>query len=288
MLTKSAGRLLLATLAVAAPSLSQAIDMQELKAAAQQEEQTLKARIGVAVLDTASGKMTSYRGDERFPLNSTHKALICAALLKQAESQQVSLTDGVYFDESQLVDYSPVTHKYVSPRAMNWLQLCSAAVSYSDNTAANLITQKAGGPQAVTRFLRDAGDTVTRLDRYEPALNEARPGDKRDTTTPGAISQTLQKLLLGDALSAASRRQLTQWMADDNVADALLRKSLPKGWRIADKTGAGGYGSRSIISVVWPDKGAPLVVAIYITQTSATVTQSNEAIARLGKVIFQP
>lgn len=287
MLTKGGVRALIAAVLTASAPLSQAVDLAALTAAAQQEEKTLNARIGITVLDTSTGKTLSYRGDERFPLNSTHKPLLCGALLKQAQEKKIRLTDSVLFDKSQLVDYSPVTEKHVSPQSMNWLQLCSAAVSYSDNTAANLISQKAGGPQAITAFVRASGDNITRLDRFEPELNEARPGDERDTTTPAAISHTLQKLLLGDVLSEASRQQLTRWMAEDKVADALLRKSLPKGWKIADKTGAGGYGSRSIISMVWPEKGAPMVVAIYITRTEASLAQSNDAIARLGGVIFQ-
>ncbi|HKS34368.1 MAG TPA: serine hydrolase, partial [Enterobacteriaceae bacterium] len=116
----------------------------------------------------------------------------------------------------------------------------------------------------------------------------AIPGDERDTTTPIAVSQTLQKLTLGETLKLPSRRQLIQWMRDDKVADALLRSVLPAGWSIADKTGAGANGSRSIIAVVWPLTGKPMIVAIYITETEASLTQSNEAIARLGKALFAP
>ncbi|WGO83627.1 serine hydrolase [Arsenophonus apicola] len=143
-----------------------------------------------------------------------------------------------------------------------------------------------GGPTNFTRFLRRIGDSITRLDRFEPELNSAIPGDMRDTTTPVAVSQTLQKLVLGNVLQPSSRQQLRQWMEDDKVANALLRSVLPAKWKIADKTGAGDYGSRSIISLVWPENRQPLIVSIYITQTKATLTQSNEAIARIGKAIF--
>ncbi|MFW0014218.1 MAG: serine hydrolase [Arsenophonus endosymbiont of Dermacentor nuttalli] len=168
---------------------------------------------------------------------------------------------------------------------MNWQQLCSAAISYSDNTAANLIEKKLGGPASFTHFLRQIGD-VTRLDRFEPELNSSIPGDKRDTTTPVAISQTLQKLVLVNVLQPLLRQQLRQWMEDDKVAKVLLRSVLPAKWKIADKTGAGDYGSRFIISIVCPEKRQPLIVSIYITQTKATLAQNNEAIARIGKAIF--
>lgn len=262
------------------------MDNARLAAVAQQEEQTLKARIGVAVIDTDTSHVASYRGNERFPLNSTHKALLCGMLLNEQEKGKLRLTERTQFDRAALVTYSPVSEKFVAPADMSWQQLCSAAISYSDNTAANLIAEKLGGPAAVTRFFALLGDKVTRLDRHEPELNSAIPGDVRDTTTPLAVSETLRKLTLGEALTPASRAQLLQWMRDDKVADALLRSVLPAGWRIADKTGAGEYGSRSIVSVVWPENGKPLIVSVYVTQTEATLAQSNAAIARIGKAIF--
>ena len=264
------------------------LDNAALDAAVKQEEQALSARIGVAVIDVATGNTLSYRGDERFPLNSTHKALSCGALLSEVDKGRLALTSSTRFSQSRLVEYSPVTEKSVEPASITWRQLCSAAVSHSDNTAANLVVERVGGPAGVTRFLRTTGDNVTRLDRDEPELNSATPGDERDTTTPVAVSQTLQKLALGEVLKPASRRQLIQWMRDDKVADALLRSALPAGWTIADKTGAGAYGSRSIIAIAWPLTGKPMIIAIYITETEASLAQSNEAIARLGKVLFAP
>lgn len=262
------------------------IESTRLAQVAQQEEQTLKARIGVTVIDTADAKTVSYRGDERFAHNSTHKALLCGALLRQVDEGKLKLSDTTRFIAAQLVTYSPVTEKFVAPATMSWQQVCAAALGYSDNTAANLLIKQLGGTQAVNSFLQSIGDTVTHLDRLEPELNSAIPGDKRDTTTPQAISKTLQNLALGEVLKPASRAQLIQWMREDKVADALLRSVLPAGWSIADKTGAGGYGSRSIISIVWPAQRPPLIVSIYITQTPASMTQSNEAIARIGKAIF--
>lgn len=257
-----------------------------LASMARSEEQRLNARIGITVMDTSTSVVASYRGSERFPMNSTHKALLCGALLLSVDQGKFALTDRTQFDRSQWVTYSPVTEKHVAPQSMSWEQLCSAAISYSDNTAANLIAKKLGGPAEVTRIIKSTGDDVTRFDRYEPELNSAVPGDERDSTTPIAISQTLHRLLFGPVLQASSRELLSQWMRDDKVADALLRSVLPPQWKIADKTGAGDYGSRSILSVVWPEKRPPVIIAIYITQTSATLTQSNEAIARIGKALF--
>ena len=262
-----------------------ALDSAKLLQAVQAEESTLQARIGMAVIDTNTGSTWDYRGDERFPLNSTHKTFTCAALLAKVDQQALSLNQPVSISKEMLVTYSPITEKSLSAQTMTLGALCQAAVSYSDNTAANLAFEAIGGSAGFNTFMRSLGDEQTRLDRKEPDLNEATPGDLRDTTTPKAIVHSLKKALLDDGLSALSQAALKQWMLDDQVASALLRAALPANWRIADKTGAGGYGSRSIIAVIWPPSQQPLVVAIYITQTTAPMTDSNKAVARIGAVL---
>lgn len=262
-----------------------ALDSARLLQAVQAEENALQARIGMAVIDTNTGSTWDYRGDERFPLNSTHKTFTCAALLAKAEKQPRLLSQEVAISKGRLVSYSPITEKSLAPDTITFDRLCQAAVSYSDNTAANLAFEAIGGSAGFNTFMRSLGDKQTRLDRKEPELNEATPGDLRDTTTPKAIVRSLKKVLLDDGLSASSQTTLKQWMLDDQVASALLRATLPIDWKIADKTGAGGHGSRSIIAVVWPPAQQPLVVAIYITQTTAPVTDSNKAIARIGAVL---
>ena len=262
-----------------------ALDEAKLTAAVQTEEGALQARIGMVVVDAGTGANWNYRGDERFPLNSTHKTFACAALLAKVDQKALALDQPVSIRKDLLVTYSPITEKKLAPETMTLGELCHAAVSYSDNTAGNLVVEALGGPAAFTSYMRTIGDETTRLDRKEPELNEALPGDLRDTTTPNAIVGSLRKILLGDVLSASSRVELTQWMLDDQVAGALLRASLPSDWKIADKTGAGGYGSRSIVAVIWPPAKPALVVGIYITQTNASTSISNQAIARIGTVL---
>jgi len=252
-----------------------------------QQEEMLNARIGAVALNPDGRLIIAYRGNEHFPLNSTHKVFLCAALLRNAEKGKLNLADKIFVRKTDIVPYSPITEKYIYPAALNWRQLCSAAISYSDNTAANLISAELGGPSAATQFFRDLGDKTTQLNRYEPDLNSAVPGDKRDTTTPLAVARDLRIALFGDILQEKSRQELTQWMRDDAVADDLLRKTLPQGWIIADKSGAGGYGSRSIIAAVWPKGGGRAwIIAIYMTETKASIAQRNKAIAQIGAAIF--
>ncbi len=249
-------------------------------------EKTLNAHVGVSVYDTATQKRWNHNGDERVPLMSTFKTLACAKLLSDVAEDKITLDHPVLVEKASMLTWSPVLEEQVG-QSISLEQACAATMRMSDNTAANIILKNTGGPQALTQFLRDLGDPATRLDRFETELNEASPGDPRDTTTPNAITTTLNTLLFGKALSPDAQAQLMQWMKDNQVADNLLRSILPTGWQIADRSGAGGYGSRGITAVVWPEKRAAIIVSIYISQTDASFEQRNEAIVQIGKALFE-
>jgi beta-lactamase class A len=244
-------------------------------------------RIGVALIDGRSGTGTplhaAWRGDERFPMCSTFKWLASAALLARVDGGHEHLARRLRFERRALVAHSPVTERHTGAPGMTLGELCEATITESDNTAANLILQALGGPAAVTRYARGLGDAVTRLDRTEPQLNESRPGDERDTTTPRAMAGLLQALLLGDALRPAARQQLVDWMLATRTSGERLRKDLPAGWRLADKTGSGAHGSHNDVGVFWRPDGRPVVLAVYCTGSSAGVAERNAVIAALAR-----
>lgn len=246
-------------------------------------EKSLNARIGVAIYDTGSGRKWFYKADKRFPMASTSKALTCAALLELGPQ---SLQARVRISEADLQSYAPVTKAMVG-QEISASDLCAAAMKTSDNTAINKVLQQIGGPGAVTSFLRQIGDQTSRLDRNEPSLNEGVPGDPRDTTTPRAMMETLYKLVLGESLAPDARSKLTQWLAGNEVGGPLLRAGIPADWKIADRTGAGGFGTRGVIAVIWPPHHSPIVAAVYLTETDATMDARNAAIASIGKAISQ-
>jgi beta-lactamase class A len=170
---------------------------------------------------------------------------------------------------------------------MTLAAICEAAVTLSDNTAANLMLNALGGPAGWTAYLRGLGDNVTRLDRTEPTLNEATPGDPRDTTSPLAMGATLNRLVLGDALKPASRELLTRWLVDCKTGDTCLRAGVPQGWRVGDKTGAGRHGTAGDIGILWPPNRKPAVVTVYMTGTDATADAQSEAIAAVARTVVQ-
>ena len=247
-------------------------------------ESRFGARVGLAVYDTEHDTSWLYHADDRFPLTSTFKAFACAALLHRVDDGQTALDRTVRINQSDLVPYAPVMEHLVG-QEVSLQQICTAALRLSDNVAGNKVLDSIDGPTGLTDYMRSIGDTVTRLDRREPELNQATPGDRRDTTSPAAIATSLRRLVLGNALSASSRQQLTAWLIADEVGGPLLRASLPADWRIADRTGAGGYGSRGIVAVIWPPGRPPIVAAMFLTGTDATVDQRNGSIAELGAAL---
>ncbi len=240
-------------------------------------------RLGVAIADTATKKSFAYRGDERFALCSTHKLLAAAFVLARVDQKRESLSRRVVYSKSDLVTYSPVTGKNVDG-GLTVGALCEAAVTLSDNTAANLLLDSFGGPAALTGYLRSLGDNVTRLDRRETALNENKPGDPRDTTTPLAMLETTQELVLGTVLSTASRTQLVTWLVACKTGDKRLRAGIPNGWQVGDKTGGGGHNATNDVAVVWPPGRAPIVIAVYYSGADASQAEREAVLAEVGRL----
>jgi len=241
-------------------------------------------RLGVAVLDTGSGALAGHRIDERFPMCSTFKALAAAAILTRVDAGKEQLGRRIPVEQKDILAYAPVTRQHVG-QEMSVAELCDAMVTLSDNSAANILLASMDGPSSISSLARSLGDEITRLDRIEPDLNEAAPGDPRDTTTPGAMAKNLKALATGNVLSAASRDQLIAWLVGCKTGDAKLRAGLPKGWRVGDKTGSGNRGSSNDVAVIWPDGHAPVIVTSYLTETAAPDDRRNATHAAVGRLV---
>jgi beta-lactamase class A len=244
-------------------------------------------RIGVTALDSGNSRRLDYRQDERFPMCSTFKFLAAAAVLKRVDEKQEKLDRFVPYGAKEILEYAPVTKEHLKDGGMTLDALCVAAIEQSDNTAGNLLLNAIGGPVGLTNFVRTFGDRVTRLDRIEPELNSAIPGDERDTTTPAAICSDMRRLLLGDALSEASRRQLEDWLQRNETGGPMIRAGVPKNWIIGDKTGRGSNGATNDIAIMRPPGRAPILLAIYSVGSTATPNDRAAAIAEVAKIVAE-
>lgn len=243
---------------------------------------------GIAAYSPTGARTFEWNAGDRFALSATFKVYAVAALLRMAERGELDLNEQVPIRPEELVLASPVTH-YHRGETLSWYDLSQAALVRSDNTAANLILRRIGGPPAVTALARMVGDTETRLDRWEPALNEALPGDTRDTTTPSAFAGGLNRLILGNALIPEHRRLLTGWMRASVTSGDRMRQGLPVGWVAADKSGAGAYGTVNDAGVVWSPTGTSVVLTIFSRSTTGypMAAPSDRAIADATTAVLE-
>jgi beta-lactamase class A len=241
-------------------------------------------RLGVSALNTANGMQIRYRADERFPFCSTFKVVLVAAILERSARLAGLMQQRIHYARSDLAHYSPVTGKHVAD-GLTVAELCGAAIQYSDNTSTNLLLKILGGPPAVTSFARSIGDSTFRLDRWETELNNAVPGDQRDTSTPAAMAHSLQSLVLGDTLPVSQRQQLQGWLRGNTTGANRIRAGIPAPWQIGDKTGTGDYGTANDIAVLWPPACEPIVLAVYHTQRETDAKPRDDVIAAAARIV---
>ena len=249
-----------------------------------QLEKEYDARLGVYAIDTGTKDTVEFREDERFAYTSTSKALAAAILLKQ---NPISVLEEIRtFTNEDIVTYSPITEDFVN-KGMSLGKIAEAAMQYSDNTAGNLLFDELGGPDGFEKALRESGDTITMADRIEPDLNEAIPGDSRDTSTPKALATSLEVFGISGYLPADKQEIFTNWLKGSTTGDSLIRAGVPEGWEVGDKSGAGGYGTRNDIAIVWPPNREPIIIAIMSSRNEDNADFDDELIEKSTKVIVQ-
>jgi len=250
-------------------------------------ERETGGRIGVYAQNIKTGRVLAWRAQERFVMCSTFKASLAALVLKRIDHGQDHPDHMIPYGIVDIPDdwHAPVAKENLAKGALSVIDMCAAAVEYSDNTFANLLLNRVGGPSALTAFWRSMDDRITRLDHNEPILNFSPPGDPHDTTTPLAMAGTLRRLVLGNVLSSGSRGLLTQWMVNCKTGDNRLRGGLPKDWRIADKTGNNGSDAAGDIAVIWPKADAAVLICTYTRGGSPTAAQLEAVFAHIGQMV---
>lgn len=248
-------------------------------------ERQTGGRIGVYAENLATGARLAWRADERFVMCSTFKASLAGLALSKVDRGGERLDAMVSYGAKDLLDYAPVARRNLGRGAMSVAELCEGAVELSDNTCANLLLARVGGPASLTAFWRSLGDRTSRLDHNEPVLNRSPPGDPHDTTTPRAMAGDLRQMVLGKALSPASRERLTGWMLNCKTGDNRLRAGLPKAWRIGDKTGNNGKDASGDIAVAWPRPDAPVLICAYTQGGAPKPAQLETAFVEIGRMV---
>ena len=250
-------------------------------------ENNFGGRIGVYAINTGTGETFGYKESERFPLCSSFKGFVAAAILLKSQDNKNLLSEKIEYKDREIEPYSPITEKYKST-GMTVGDMSAAALQYSDNGATNILLERyLGGPSGITAFMRSIGDKEFRLDRWELDLNTAIPGDERDTSTPRAVATSLQKLALGHVLNATERDKYQEWLKGNTTGDKRIRASVPSDWVVGDKTGTCGvYGTANDYAVVWPKGKSPLVIAVYTTKNKKEEKHSDTVITDAARIVI--
>lgn len=238
-------------------------------------------RVGVHLIDTGTGESVGHRQDDRFAFASTIKALLAAVVLDRLP--EAGLERRLRWTEGDLVDYSPVTEQHVED-GLTVAEVLEAAVTVSDNTAANLLLELVGGPAGLDRALAEVGDETTEAVRTEPTLNDFAPGDPRDTSTPRALAQGLAAFAAGDALAEPERQVLVDLLRRNTTGDDLVRAAAPEEWVVGDKTGTAGWGTRNDIAVLEPPGRDPLVLAVLTRGETADARPRDALVAVAARI----
>ncbi|MGH7106958.1 MAG: class A beta-lactamase [Acetobacteraceae bacterium] len=283
-----------------------------------QNELTVLARqarpgtLGITVSDLQTGKTWRVNADRPYPMMSVFKAPLGATVLSEVDSGRLSLDQAVIVRRSDLMTagVSEIAATFHGDQeTFTVQQLLAAAVSHSDNTAADVLLTLAGGPRAVTGFLRAHGILHMRVDRSEAEIAQQFHGlgggvpaggeqetaarrheqlrrgyeaylkDPRDRATPDAAALFLRKLWRGELLSPASTRHLLDLLYAQAVPDRL-RAGIPADIRLADKCGtsytiAGMTAAFNDIGILtWPN-GHTVIVAAFLTDSHAPETRMN-------------
>lgn len=250
-------------------------------------ETASKGRIGVYAINTSNHTHLGYRANERFPTGCTSKVIGVAAVLSKSMNDNALLSQRINYSKKDLIHWHPITEKYLSS-GMTVKELCAASISYSDNTAMNLLVKQMGGLNQMTLFAHSLGNTSFRQDHGWP--EEAYSGGKgnvKDSSTPKDMANSLQKLAFTDVLAKPHREMLLSWLKANTTGDLRIRAGLPKGWVVADKTGTGGaYGTTNDLGIIWPPKCSPIILAIYYTNDAKSAVKRDDLIATATQLII--
>ena len=233
-------------------------------------------RLGFVAHDIGADVRLAWRGDERFVYCSTFKMYLAAATLLRVQAGEDRLDRAIPVTAADMINHAPVTEPAVGG-TLTIQRLMEATVGLSDNPAANILIRELGGLDRLRAFYRSIGDTDTRVDRIEPEMNRL-DGDK-DTITPAQSARNIQRLFVrpDTPLTAASRTLLLGWMFATPTGPNRLKAGLPGDWRLAHKTGTGGYGPTNDIGLAWPPSGEPLIITAYFHGAPGSTELQREA-----------
>jgi beta-lactamase class A len=240
-------------------------------------------------IDTATSRRIGFDPRGRYAMCSVFKLPLAAFVLRLCDRRVLDPGEMLKFAPGDPLENSPVVQANLRRGSLSVEALAAAIVQQSDNSAANLLLRRVGGPVALTRFIRSCGDNATRIDRYEMALNSNVAGDPRDTTTPLAMAEFARTVLFGRVLTPTAVRKLTDWLVTSAPKPDRLAAGFPKDWKVGHKPGTGRNGAANDVAIIWPPRKPPIIVASFVSggrASSETRAAAHRAVAGIVAKTF--
>lgn len=315
--------LLVVASCVAASGVVTAADLATLQSRVESIASRAEGDVGIGLRHLPSGETVLVRGRERFPMFSVYKLPISMALLERVDEGATRLDTPVTLGPA---DMRPSQSTAVSGRVrdgrvtMTVGELIEAAISASDNTASDAILKLAGGPSAVTKYLRGLGIADMRIDRPEVQMAADLYGvtlpdpagwtlerlnglfrvpqaqkqaatrrylhdDPRDTTTPEAALALLGRVHARDALRPDTAAFVVEAMRRTTTGDRRIRGLLPPGI-VANKTGSGPATTNDVGIVSLPGQAGQVAVAVFVRDSPQDDAKRERTIAEVARAAF--
>ena len=302
------------------PAYAQTTEGQSVGPAIERIATKLAGRIGFAAQEIGGDEVIAFNSDETFAMASTYKVAIAAAVLDRVDRGELSLDHMVEITpDMMMIGDAALSDTFVHPGLqLSVANLIEIMITESDNTATDISMGLAGGPEAVTEYLRRLGITDFRIDRTTgeiigefyglpgPATMKVaaeafvtRPelmttmgdrnldfeADPRDHATPLAMLQLLLAIDSGTATSAESRDFLIDVMSRTRTGAGRLKGLLPRGTPVANKTGTIGGVANDVGYITLPD-GRRFAIAVFTKSSETSEADRDRAIAEVARSLF--
>jgi beta-lactamase class A len=251
--------------------------------------------VGAAAVIIEGGRVASFNGERRFPMQSVYKLPIGMAVLRAVDEGRLRLVQKVNVRREDLVPerlHSPLRDNNPQGGDFTLRELIRLMISESDGTASDVLLNLAGGPEKVKAYLRRLGVEGVSVETTERAMAQ---GDEqvqyRNSATPESMLVLLRALQEGRGLSRASRNLLLDFMLKSTPGPRRLKGMLPAGTPVAHKTGTsntieGVTRATNDVGIITLPDGRHMAVAVFVSDTKADADVREGVIARIARAAW--
>ncbi len=241
-----------------------------------------------------TGQTVSFNGSEHYPMQSVYKLPIAMAVLKRIDDNTLTFDTKIKVEPKDFVSRREfnIATKYPKGADLSVRELLHFMISESDGTACDALMRHLGGPQIVTKYVRDLGVQNIVLATYEADMYRDHTVSFKNWSTPDGMVQLLKLLQVGKVLSDERRDILLSLMINSRPGQDRLKGMLPPGTTVAHKTGTsatvkGVTTATNDVGLITLPNGQHLAVVVFVSTTNADLKTRESVIAKIAKTSME-